>query len=75
MSDFYTQIAEQNDEVIALLEKEAAKNNVVLSVKALNFLTSALISCTVGGKFLSALGKQNISPIQIVGEKFRVFRI
>jgi hypothetical protein len=43
MSDLHQKIGVQNPEVLAAVEEAARKNNLNLTVEALNFLTGALI--------------------------------
>ncbi len=69
-TDFYTKVTEQNVEVLSALKDAADKEKVVLSLEVLHFLTAALISVTVGGKFLSALGAKNVSTGTVIGENF-----
>ena len=43
-----------------------------MSIEAVHFIVSALISCSVGGNFLTTLGVKNVSTTAVIAENFTI---
>lgn len=50
MSDFYSQVAEQNPEITDALKRQAELANVNLSLEVIHFLVSAVIRVAIWGR-------------------------